>query len=118
MSATVTAGTVTFTVTNTNDGGPGSLRQAISDANTNVGSTNNIDFAIPGSAPFTITPLSSLPNITNPVVIDATTQPGFNGAPLVELDGSSVVGNLNGAFFINAAGAGSTVRGFAINRFA
>src|SRR5262249_54736865 len=37
----------TITVTNTNDSGPGSLRQAIVDSNANVGTTDTIAFAIP-----------------------------------------------------------------------
>ena len=40
----------TYTVTNTNDSGAGSLRQAIMDANTNVGA-DTIAFNIPGSDP-------------------------------------------------------------------
>ena len=70
----------TFTVTNTNDSGPGSLRQAILDANTNPGA-DTIAFAIPGSAcdaagVCMIAPLSSLPGITEAVTIDGYTQPG------------------------------------------
>jgi uncharacterized repeat protein (TIGR01451 family) len=115
MSATVTAGAVVFTVTNTNNSGSGSLRQAITDANTNTGSTNQIAFAIPGTAPFTISPVSALPNITNPVVIDGTTQSGFTATPVIEINGASA-GTVNG-LFIGATGAGSTIKGLAINRF-
>jgi len=50
----------TFTVTNTNDSGPGSLRQAILDANGNPG-LDTIQFAIPGPGVHTITPLTPLP---------------------------------------------------------
>ena len=39
----------TFTVSNTGDSGPGSLRQAIVDSNKTIGATNTIDFKIPGS---------------------------------------------------------------------
>ncbi|MBC8645683.1 MAG: hypothetical protein H7X85_00860 [Thermoanaerobaculia bacterium] len=42
------ASAVIFTVTNTNDSGAGSLRQAILDAN-GMGGTDDIVFAIPGS---------------------------------------------------------------------
>jgi hypothetical protein len=48
----------TFTVTNTNDSGTGSLRQAILDANSS-GDADTIEFAIPGDGPFTIAPWSS-----------------------------------------------------------
>ena len=65
----------TFTVTNTDDSGPGSLRQAIEDANTAVGA-DTIAFAIPGAGVHTITPLSLLPIIGSSVTIDGYTQPG------------------------------------------
>jgi len=71
----------TFLVTSTNDSGPGSLRQAILDANANAGS-DLITFNI-GSGLKTITLLSKLPGISDPVVIDGTTQPGFAGTPLM-----------------------------------
>src|SRR5437016_12690422 len=67
----------TFTVTNTNDSGVGSLRQAILDANANAG-TDTIAFNI-GSGVRTINLLSQLSNLSDPVIIDGTTQPGFSG---------------------------------------
>src|SRR5581483_11449800 len=76
----------TFIVTVTSDSGPGSLRQAILDANNTPG-TDNITFSIGGGAQ-TISPTSSLPTITGPVSLDATTQPGFAGTPLIQLDGA------------------------------
>ena len=79
-----------FVVTNTLDSGPGSLRQAILDANAtpNVGGPDVIRFSIPGLGAHTIQPLSTLPDITDPVVIDGTTQPGYAGKPVIELDGT------------------------------
>jgi hypothetical protein len=72
----------TFTVTNTNDTGAGSLRQAITDAN-NAAGADTIDFDIPGSDPncdgngvCTITPASSLPVILGALTIDGYSQPG------------------------------------------
>ena len=62
-----------FVVTNTNDSGDGSLRQAIIDADNAAGAT--ITFNIPGAAP-TITLSSVLPPITTTVSIDGTSQPG------------------------------------------
>ncbi len=47
-----------FTVTNTDDSGPGSLRQAILDANANPGA-DLITFNIPGAGPHTIAPLTA-----------------------------------------------------------
>ena len=56
----------TFVVTNTNDSGPGSLRQAITDANAHPNPANGDDirFNIPGSGIHTITVSSALPDIT------------------------------------------------------
>src|SRR5207245_7441898 len=71
----------TFTVTNTNDTGTGSLRQAITDANNQSG-LDTIDFNIPGTGVRTITPATSLPNITDAVIIDGSTQPGASANTL------------------------------------
>ncbi|MBI3951810.1 MAG: hypothetical protein HY314_15280 [Acidobacteria bacterium] len=100
----------TFTVTNTNDSGAGSLRQAILDAEAMAG-LDAINFNIPGAGPHTIRPTSALPNLTS-VLIDGTTQPGFMGTPIIELDGS-MAGVTDG---LNLAGGGA-VRGLVINRF-
>ena len=70
----------TFTVTSNADSGPGTLRQALSDAATNgTATTDNITFNLPGAtqASITITLLSQLPDITANVIIDGTTQPGL-----------------------------------------
>ena len=72
-----------FVVTNTNDAGAGSLRQAILDAN---GHSGTITFSI-GSGVQTIQPLSELPLAPN-VSIDGSTQPGYSGTPLIVIDGS------------------------------
>jgi parallel beta-helix repeat protein len=102
-----------FVVTNTKNHGTGSLRQAILNANATVG-PDRIVFNITGSGVQTINLLIALPEITDPVVIDATTQPGFAGAPLVELNGASAGSGASG--FVISSGS-STVRGFVINRF-
>src|SRR5215831_14397945 len=66
----------TYTVTNTNASGPGSLDQAIIDANTNPG-PDVIAFNIPGSGPFVIAPgFPGLTTITDAVTIDGYSQPG------------------------------------------
>lgn len=109
-----TTNAATFTVTNPNDSGTGSLRQAILDANATPGS-DAINFSI-GSGLQTIMPLASLPEITDSVVIDATTQPGFAGQPIIELDCRRFSANPNRAVLQITAG-NSVVRGFVINRF-
>lgn len=102
----------TFLVTNINDSGVGSLRQAIVDANASPGA-DTISFAItsPGRS---IAVQSPLPALTDPVTIDATTQAGFVGVPIVELNGLGAGLNANG-FVVQ--GGNTTIRGFAINRF-
>ncbi|MEO8434757.1 MAG: Calx-beta domain-containing protein, partial [Pyrinomonadaceae bacterium] len=104
---------ITFVVTNTNDSGAGSLRQAIIDANAALG-VDTITFNIPGPGVHTITPSSALPIIFDPVTIDATTQPGFAGQPLIELNGASAG---SGASGLTITAGRTTVRGFVINRF-
>jgi titin len=103
-------------VTNTGDGGPGSLRQAILDSNASAGVVDTIAFNIGGGGVQTIAPLSALPIITDPVIVDGTTQPGFAGTPIIELDGSAV-GPSTAALESNPGVGYCTVRGLVLNRF-
>ena len=75
----------TFTVTSTSPLGPGSLGQAILDANAapNSGGADRIHFALPsGATTISLAGLpageTSLPVVTDPVIIDGTTQPGYD----------------------------------------
>jgi parallel beta-helix repeat protein len=102
-----------FLVTNTSDSGAGSLRQAILDANAHPG-LDAIHFNIPGPGVQTISPASALPDILDPVLLDATTQPGYAGTPLIRLDGASLAGSING---IAVQASNSLIRGLAITRF-
>lgn len=104
-----------FVVTNANNHGTGSLREAITNANATVGA-DTIVFNIPGSGVKQIKLLNALPEITDPVVIDGTTQPGYAGLPLVELDGS-LLGTAFNANGIVIKTGGSTVRGLALGNF-
>jgi hypothetical protein len=104
----------TFMVTSTADSGPGSLRQAILDSNAATGQTNTIDFAIPGQGVQTITPVSPLPAISNSVLIDGTSQPGYAGTPLIALD-TSTSGTADA---LTITGSAVTVRGMANGGFA
>ncbi len=70
----------TYTVTNTNDSGAGSLREAMTNANTNPG-LDTIAFNVSGagcdgSGVCTIAPATALPLLQSPVLIDGYTQPG------------------------------------------
>jgi len=112
--ANFTATRQNFVVTNTNNHGPGSLRDAIINANATIG-TDTIVFNIPGPGVKTITLLIALPEITDPIVIDGTTQPGYAGTPVIELDGTGL-GFTSGHGLLIKAG-GSTVRGLAITNF-
>ncbi|WP_370528863.1 Ig-like domain-containing protein [Tychonema sp. LEGE 07199] len=124
---------VTFLVTNTNDSGPGSLRQAILNANAHPGTDTiafqittfiqiprlpfqkPIEIPIAFTNPQTIDLSSALPTITDAVTIDGWSQggPGFQGAPRIELNGAAS----NSAIGLDIQASNSIVRGLAINRF-
>ncbi len=108
-----------YTVTNTNDSGPGSLRQAILDANASP-DLDTIDFNIPGVGPHIIQPTSGQLDIVYPVIIDGYIQPGSSPATastpamlMVVIDGTNA-GATSGLF---VGGGSSTVRGLVINNF-
>lgn len=112
-SLTPSSGASSFIVTNTNDSGPGSLRAAILAANASA-TEATISFDINGGGAQTITPLSPLPTITAPVLIDGATQPGTGVNPLVEIDGEFAgAGSVDGLVSTTSA----HIRGLAINRF-
>lgn len=99
-----------FTVTNTNDSGPGSLRQAMLDANAAV-DDDVIEFDIQPGGQQTIQLITSLPDIVSPVMIDGWSQMG-EGQVAIELQGSD---QINYGLFVQ--GVKITVRGLAINGF-
>jgi hypothetical protein len=111
-------------VTNTNDSGPGSLRQAIEGANlASSPLPDSIDFDIPGTGPFTIVPATTLPAILHATIIDGYSQPnsqtntlaqGDNAVIQIVLDSGSGFFRLDGLTF---AGGGSTVDGLKMTRF-
>jgi hypothetical protein len=121
---------VDFTVTNTNDSGAGSLRQAILDANATT-AADTISFNIPGNGPHTITPTSFLPAITQAVTIDGYTQgdatadaaddakentlaEGTNAVLKIEINGTNVT-NSN-SLTIGGNASNVVIRGLVINR--
>ena len=102
-------------VTNAGDSGAGSLRAAITNANAMPG-TQTITFNIAGASPASpalIAAASSLPVITQPVVIDATTQQGWDNRPVVEL---TSVNLLTGRGF-DVQANNVTIRGLMITKF-
>ncbi len=108
----VSLSAATFTVSNTNMTGAGSLQQAILDANANPGA-DVITFNMPADG-LTITPTNALPTIVEPVEIDGSTQPGFAGAPIIELNGASAGAAADG---LKIATSNSIIRALVINRF-
>ncbi|UCE18635.1 MAG: hypothetical protein JSV84_17585, partial [Gemmatimonadota bacterium] len=120
------AGTIcatTYTVTNTNDSGDGSLSWAIDQANTNPGK-DIINFNIPGTGPHRIQPITGLPAVSDPVTIDGYTQPGsspntnpvgqgLNTVLKIILDGSSSDGGIG----LDITAGSCTVRGLVIQNF-
>ncbi|HEX9259882.1 MAG TPA: right-handed parallel beta-helix repeat-containing protein, partial [Acidimicrobiales bacterium] len=96
-------------VTTTAADGEGSLARAIALANTSPGVRETITFAIPGDGPHRIS--GAMPPISDPVNIDATTQPGYVGLPLIELfgDGDGVG--------LQLLSGNTTVKGLAIGHF-
>ncbi len=108
---------LTYVVTNTNNAGAGSLRQAILDANANVG-TDLITFNI--TAPLvngahTISLSAKLPDVDDTVTIDGDTQPDSvtEMHPTVVITGN---GNYTGLILANGS-AGSMVAGLVVNNF-
>uniref|UniRef100_UPI002630D9B2 beta strand repeat-containing protein n=1 Tax=uncultured Thiothrix sp. TaxID=223185 RepID=UPI002630D9B2 len=118
------------TIVNTNDSGQGSLRQFILNSNllqntglAQTGLTVGVEtsiFQLTGTAPFTITPIASLPAITDSyTAIDATTQSGTNCATsgrnlVVQLDGTTSGANAQG-LTVNADH--TLIRGLAIGNY-
>jgi trimeric autotransporter adhesin len=114
----------TFLVTTTQPG-PGSLEQAIVGVNADGSNPNadTIDFQLPASGPgynplngtWTISLSAPLTTITHPVVLDATSQPGFTGSPVIVLDGTGIASA--SGLVLGAKSDGSTIEGFDIIDF-
>jgi titin len=103
---------MSYLVTNGNDNGPGSLTQAILDANSQGGGT--IAFEINGGGAATIA-TAGLPSLTARVVLDATTQPGYAGKPLITIQGP---GDSGSGLTLEPGAKGSSVLGLTIRGFA
>ena len=81
----------TFTVTNTNNSGAGSLRAAIVAVNKDtVNQVDVISFKIPGTGTHTIKLTSALPIVTHPVNLNGSSEAG------IVLDGSNILGGGDG----------------------
>lgn len=104
----------TFVVTNTNASGPGSLAQAVADANLNPVDADIIQFNIPSAVPVTINLAAPLV-IGGPVSIEGYSQPGASAGTIagrtifININAGAVTGN---AFTVQANGV--TISGLAI----
>ncbi|MCP5303552.1 MAG: tandem-95 repeat protein [Pseudomonadales bacterium] len=95
-----------------------SLREAIIAANNTTG-MDTIDFNISDplvSGAHTIDVLSALPDITDTIIIDGTSEPNYAGTPIIELNGIVAGAGIDGLRLV-AGSNGSTVQGLVINRF-
>ncbi len=63
---------------------------AVSGAPLNPG-LDVVTFAIPGPGPHSIAVSSALPDVVDTITIDGSSQPGYAGTPVVELNGSAVL---------------------------
>jgi hypothetical protein len=117
-----------FNVTNTSDAGAGSLRQAILDANAAGVGPHNINFITAGVCPFTISPATDLPAITQQVIIDGYTAAGSsanaglidqpcNAVLCVELKGGGTLQGPTRGLRFDPGSENSIVRGLCINNF-
>lgn len=108
-----------FLVTNTNDSGGGSLREAINAANASP-AADTISFEIPGAGPHTITLSSLLPAMSGANdAIDGTTQTGSSCGDLWAGTPPTLQIHLTGALStaLQIAAANQTVRGLSITGF-
>ena len=90
----------TFTVVNSNSSGPGSLAQAVADANTHWDGLKTVAFAIPGPGVHKIDLTNTTVDVLVPfITIDGYTQPGAspntlsvgdNAVILIQLDGGGL----------------------------
>jgi CSLREA domain-containing protein len=90
-----------------------SLREALTAANAKAGA-DTIRFDIPGAGPHVIAVQSALPDVEETLVLDGTSEPDYNGKPVVVIDGS---GLNNGESGLVVLAHDSEVKGLAIGGF-
>lgn len=107
------AGAFGYTVSNAMDSGGGSLRQAILDANANVGGAPPHTISFISGCPTVITLLSALPPLVNQTDVNGYTQAGSSVNTSATASNAVLCITLNGGGFsgIALAGAGSRLRG-------
>ena len=117
LAPNVASAQTTYNVGSTGDSGNDTLRDAINTLNDGSGTpADTIKFSIGGAGPHTIQLQSQLPPVTDPVVIDGTSEPGYSGSPVVEIDGENLVGTgADGIIFRSVTGG--SVKGLSIVGF-
>src|SRR5206468_4568142 len=104
-----------FTVTNTNDTGMGSLRDAL----TNAGNNDTIKFNI-GDGVQVISPASALPTISHNITIDGAA-PGGHPTQIIEINGSGAGIGANALQVVSGGnggvGNGTTIEALVIGGF-
>jgi hypothetical protein len=105
----------TYTVTNTNDAGPDSLRDALEQSAAQQ-DEDTIEFDIPGAGPHTIVLGSDLPGVTDNVTVDGYTQEDASPPSATEAATLKVAIDASNAFRgIDIGGDDAEVRGLAIH---
>jgi len=120
-------GIKTYVVTNTASSGPGSLNDAVFQANYNGGDFNYINFNIPSSGSVVDITLSDTLYVARPMNLNGISQPGYAGTPLVRINANGVAsaivltGNVAGVPPLSngatSTSSGSTVQGFQISNY-
>ena len=112
-------------VTNTNASGSGSLAYEINSINGDTANPNadTLQFQLTTSDPnynpktqtwtITLSSTETLPAITHPVILDATSQKGYAGTPVIEINGNGQAG-----LVLQSKSLGSTIRGLDLVGFA
>jgi streptogramin lyase len=125
----VTPAGMTFVVTDTTDASANSLRAAITASNANnpgAAMFNTIDFNISAAgAVQTISLLSALPAITEPVLINGYSEVGASPNTLVNADNAKILIQIDGTnagtavdgLTLGAGSGGSTIKGVDITNF-
>ena len=113
-----------FTVVNNNSSGPGSLAQAVEDANARQGESSQIVFAMPGSGVHKIDLSNTVITLGSSITIDGYTQPGAspntlsmgdNAVILIQLDGGGSAVTASG--WLGIDGNDCVVRGLSFTGF-
>jgi parallel beta-helix repeat protein len=118
---------MTFPVTTTVDDGLGDITGSLSwaigqvngDTTDSSASPDMISFNIPGNAPATIAPTGAEPPLTNPAIIDGTTQPDGGAAVRdpIQIDGGALPSGTFDGLTLASGSDGSSVLGISITDF-